>query len=52
MTFICFGDSHVAKPFTLVQLMGICSFVEELFLAKQIPEEPEKSRGGATPPFI
>jgi hypothetical protein len=33
MTFICVGASHVAKSFTLVQLLRICSFVEELFLA-------------------
>jgi len=33
MIFICVGGSHVAKPFTPIQLMRICSFVEELFLA-------------------
>jgi hypothetical protein len=33
MTFICVGGSHVVKPLTPVQLMRICSFVEELFLA-------------------
>jgi len=30
---MCVGDSRVAKPLTLVQLMRICSFVEELLLA-------------------
>jgi hypothetical protein len=32
MTFIC-GGGHVAKPLTSVQLMRICSFAEEFFLA-------------------
>jgi hypothetical protein len=33
MTFICVGVSHVAKPLTPVQLLRICSFVEEFLLA-------------------
>jgi hypothetical protein len=33
MTFICVGVNHLAKPLTPVQLMRICSFVEELLLA-------------------
>ena len=33
MTFICVGGSHVAEPLTALQLMRICRFVEEHFLA-------------------
>jgi len=33
MTFICVGGSHFVEPLTAVQLMQICSFVEERFLS-------------------
>jgi hypothetical protein len=34
MTLICVGGSYVPEPLTAVQLVRICSFIEEHFLAK------------------